>query len=145
MSQAATLYSPEVLGLATSLAAVPLTEDLPLRGSARAPVCGSVIELGAETDAKGALVRIGMRVHACAIGQASAALFAAAAKHQDRAAIVQTLGQIETWLSDPAAPLPEWPGLAAIAPAREYPARHGAIMLPWKAALAALPSVPQAR
>ncbi|WP_260921839.1 hypothetical protein [Novosphingobium sp. 9] len=31
--------------------------------------------------------------------------------------------------------LPEWPGLDAIAAARDYPARHGAVMLVWDAAL----------
>jgi hypothetical protein len=34
--------------------------------------------------------------------------------------------------------MPDWPGLAAIAPAREFPGRHGAIMLPWTAARDAL-------
>jgi hypothetical protein len=31
--------------------------------------------------------------------------------------------------------LPDWPGLATIAAARDYPGRHGALMLPWTAAL----------
>jgi hypothetical protein len=36
--------------------------------------------------------------------------------------------------------LPDWPGVEAIAAARDYPARHGAIMLPWTAARDALSS-----
>jgi len=35
---------------------------------------------------------------------------------------------------------PDWPDLALVAPARAYPARHGAMLLPWKAAAAALSS-----
>jgi len=42
------------------------------------------------------------------------------------------------WLGG-AGQMPDWPGLAAIAAARDYPARHGAILLPWRAALDALP------
>ena len=79
------------------------------------------------------------RVRACAVGQASAAIFA-------RAAADRTLEDIETahealtaWLAGAEA-MPDWPGLAAIAPARAYPARHGAIMLPWTAARDALSS-----
>ena len=33
-----------------------------------------------------------------------------------------------------------WPDLDLVAPAVAYPARHGAMLLPWKAALAALSS-----
>jgi NifU-like protein involved in Fe-S cluster formation len=34
--------------------------------------------------------------------------------------------------------MPDWPGIDLIAVARDYPARHGAIMLAWEAALSAL-------
>ncbi|QYU66279.1 hypothetical protein J4558_14920 [Leptolyngbya sp. 15MV] len=44
---------------------------------------------------------------------------------------------IALWLSG-AGPRPDWPGLELLEPARAYPARHAAILLPWKAALAAL-------
>ena len=33
---------------------------------------------------------------------------------------------------------PDWPGFDLLAPARDYPARHGAILLPFDAAIAAL-------
>jgi hypothetical protein len=47
------------------------------------------------------------------------------------------LAALTEWLAG-AGDLPGWPGLAAIAPARAFPARHGAIMLPWTAARDAL-------
>jgi NifU-like protein involved in Fe-S cluster formation len=43
------------------------------------------------------------------------------------------------WLDDEG-PAPDWPDLTLVAPARAYPARHGAMLLPWKAAAAALSS-----
>ena len=73
------------------------------------------------------------------MGQASAAIFAEAATGQDRAAIAAALAAIQAWLGE-GAELPDWPGLGAIAAAQAYPGRHGAILLPWKAALEALPS-----
>jgi NifU-like protein involved in Fe-S cluster formation len=138
VSRAETLYSPAVLALATGLAAWPLGDDLPLRGAARSPVCGSRIELGLAADAQGRIERIGLKVHACAIGQASAAIFAGQAGGKDRTGIAEALSAIEHWLANPEGPEPDWPGLNAIAAARGYPARHGAMLLPWKAALAAL-------
>lgn len=139
MAGAAVLYTPEVLALATALARYPLGDDLPLRGAARSPACGSRIELGLACDAQGRIERIGLRAQACAVGQASAAIFAAGAHGQDRASLAAALSAIEAWLRGDGA-LPDWPGLAAIAAARAYPGRHGAILLPWKAALEALPS-----
>lgn len=137
MSSSATLYTPQVLALATSLARFPLGEDLLLRAAARSPTCGSTIELGLKLGSHGAIERIGLRAHACAIGQAAAAVFAESAVGRDAMAIKATQVEIVTWLAGGA--LPDWPGFDAISPAQAYPARHGAILLPWKAALAALP------
>ena len=139
MSQATKLYTPAVLGLATGLAAYPLDPDLPHHGRARAPLCGSTLELGLALDPAGRIARIGLKAQACAIGQAAATLFAAAAPGRDRAALASALAGLEAWLTAEDAAMPDWPGLEAIAAAKGYPARHGAILLPWKAALAALP------
>lgn len=139
MASAAALYSPEVLALATSLAALPLADDLPLRGAARSPACGSTLELGLALDADDRITRVGVKAHACAIGQASAAIFVAACAGRDRAGIAASLVALEDWLSGGAA-LPDWPGLDAIAAAQAFPGRHGAMLLPWKAALDALPT-----
>ncbi|MEQ1495457.1 MAG: iron-sulfur cluster assembly scaffold protein [Novosphingobium sp.] len=139
MSAAAKLYSPEVLALATSLAAFPLIEAFPLHGSARAPLCGSTLELGLRLDPQGRISALGLKVHACAIGQASAALFARSANGKCRGDLVGALSALEAWLTSSEVSPPAWPGLDAIAAAHAYPARHGAILLPWKAALVALP------
>lgn len=138
MASTTALYTPEILALATSLARFPLTERLPHRGSARSPSCGSSLDIGLATHAHGRIEQVGLRSHACAIGQAAAAIFAAAAPGHDRAALAAAAQEIAAWLAGSA--LPSWPGFARIAPAAAYPARHGAILLPWKAALSALSS-----
>lgn len=131
------LYTPDVLALAVSLAGFPLTADFTVRGKARSRACGSTLELGLACDSMGRIAHIGLAVNACAIGQAAAALFAAGATGQSRATVAQALAQIEHWLSGEG-DAPVWPGIERLAQARAYPARHGAILLPWKAAQAAL-------
>jgi NifU-like protein involved in Fe-S cluster formation len=133
----AVLYTPEVLGLAIALARYPLTADLPLRGEARSKSCGSTIALGLALAADGTIARIGVRTQACAIGQAATAIFAQAAAGMTAEAIERTGGELVAWLAGEG-PLPDWPGLEGIAAVRDYPARHGAVLLPWSAATQAL-------
>jgi NifU-like protein involved in Fe-S cluster formation len=137
-TRAPPLYTPAILAAATGLAAWPWDEDLPLRGEARSRTCGSSMAIGFALDDQGCITHLGIRTHACAIGQAAAYAFAQAACGQTRAAIAETRDALGQWLTD-AAPLPDWPGLSLIAPARAHPSRHGAIVLAWDAALAALP------
>lgn len=136
---ATVLYTPEVLGLAVELARFPLEEDLPLRGEGRSKSCGSTIALGVAVGPDGTVERIGVRSHACAIGQAAAAIFARAAPGLGTARIRAAGEEIAAWLAGEG-DLPDWPGLGTIAAARDYPARHGAVMLPWMAAKQALSS-----
>jgi NifU-like protein involved in Fe-S cluster formation len=139
MAGAAVLYTPEVLGLATALSNYPWDEALPLHGDARSKSCGSTIALGLSTDADGKIDRIAIKSSACAIGQAAAAIFAAAATGRNAADIAFAERSISAWLNENG-PLPDWPEIDAIAAARDYPGRHGAILLAWRAASDLLPS-----
>ena len=138
---AARLYTPELLALAVDLAKWPRLAGPALHGEARSPTCGSTLALDLALDGAGRIERLGMAVRACAVGQASAAIFAREAGGRSAEDIARTLGLIEAWLAGEGT-APDWPGLAPLDPARAYPARHGAMLLPWKAALAALSSVP---
>jgi NifU-like protein involved in Fe-S cluster formation len=137
MASTTALYTPEVLALATGLARFPLDDDLTLRGNARSQSCGSTLELGLALK-DGRIAQVGLRAHACAIGQAAATIFAEAAAGRTVAEILASEHEVAAWLAG--GPLPAWPGLATIAAAAAYPARHGAVLLPWRAALSALPS-----
>lgn len=132
----AKLYNAELLGLATSLAEFPLADDLTSRGTARSPTCGSVVEVGLAQAVDGTIAAVGIKAQACAVGQAAAAIFASGARQRTAAELEATLGEVETWLAG--GDIPSWPGIAAIEAARDYPARHGAMLLPWRAALVAL-------
>ena len=135
--RAVTLYTPAVLAAATGLSAWPWDEALAFKGQARSRTCGSVLAMGLGLDGAGHIVAIGIRAHACAIGQAAAQAFAKGATGQNRTAIAAARAALGDWLAGEGG-LPDWPGLDVIAPARAYPSRHGAIVLAWDAALDAL-------
>ena len=119
------------------LAEFPLLDSHAIRGTARSKTCGSTIELGCALSADRQITALGLGVQACAIGQAAAAIFAARAIGQDRAEIAGDLAALENWLGEPESSS-FMPRLELLEPAREHPTRHGAILLPWQAALNAL-------
>lgn len=131
------LYTPDVLAATVELAAYPLSADLPLRGEARSASCGSRLELGLALGADGRIARVGIAARACAIGQASAAIFASGVVGRAARDVIDAHGAIARWLAGDG-PMPDWPRLSLVAPAAAYPARHGAMLLPWTAAMRAL-------
>jgi NifU-like protein involved in Fe-S cluster formation len=144
MSSPERLYTPELLGLAVELAEYPLRDDLPLRGSARSRSCGSTLDIALAIDDDGRVTEIGMRVRACAVGQAAAAIFARSVIGSTADEITAAGDAIARWLVD-GGELPGWPDLEMLAAARDFPGRHGAMMLPWNAARDALCTISSAR
>lgn len=134
------LYSPQLLSLAVELADYPFDLNAPFAGEARSRSCGSSIALSCSAG----LDELGLRTSACAVGQAAAAIFARHCKGKSEEQISSALSQIEAWLAGEEA-MPDWPDLHLIKPAREFPGRHGAIVLPWRAALDALSKAGQSR
>ena len=144
MAGADKLYTPDLLALAVALADYPPDLSLPLHGHARSKSCGSTLALDLGRDGEGRIAALGLQVRACAVGQAAAAIFARAAAGRTLDDIATAHAALTAWLTG-SGELPRWPGLAAIAPARDFPARHGAIMLPWTAARDALSTPAAAR
>ena len=138
------LYTPEILGLAVELAAYPRLASPDRTAEARSRTCGGTLALDLALDGGGRVDALGLGVSACAIGQAAAAIFAREARGRGPEEMLAALGEIETWL-DAGRAMPNWPGIAALEPATAFPARHGAILLPWKAAVDALCKEPLAR
>lgn len=144
MAATTALYTPRVLSLATSLADFPPRPDLALHGSARSKACGSALAVDLSVSTGAAIDSLGLAAHACAIGQAAAAIFARHARGRDAVSIAATLAAFDAWLGA-SGPMPDWPEIDAIAAARDFPGRHGAMLLPWKAALGALSTAPNPR
>ncbi|GGD51333.1 iron-sulfur cluster assembly scaffold protein [Erythrobacter arachoides] len=138
------LYTPQLLAAAVELANYPPIPEAALHGEARSPFCGSTIALDLLLDDDGRITRTGMQVRACAVGQAAAAVFARHVTGRGAADLLAAHDAIASWLAGEGE-APDWPDMALIAPARAFPGRHGAIVLPWKAAIAALSTVPASR
>jgi NifU-like protein involved in Fe-S cluster formation len=135
----APLYTTEILRLAASLPAPEHLEHVDGRAARRSPTCGS--SLLAEVQMKdGRIEALSQTVLSCAFGQASAALVAREAVGRTRSEVEAALGQLSGWLSGESGDSPGWPGFEALSPARPRTGRHGAILLPLRALLAAIDS-----
>lgn len=130
-------YTREILRLAASLGEPGGLERVDGEAARRSPTCGATISV-AVTVEDGRVVALSQRVEACAFGQAAAALMAAGASGTDASAARAALAAIERWLKGDDAAVAAWPGLDVLAPARERPGRHGAILLPFQALAGAI-------
>lgn len=132
------LYNRDILRLAVSLPPGDRIDNADGSAQRRAPICGSRIAADVNLDGGGRIANLAIRASACALGQASAAilrLHAAGHDHDDIAAIRAGLAAM---LQDEAPPPAIWPQLTLLGAARDFPARHGAILLPYDATLAAI-------
>ena len=133
----APLYTTEILRLATSLHGLRRLEREDGQAEVRSPTCGSVVTTAVQLDEQGRVAAVSQKVHACAFGQASSALVERGAIGRAADDVQTALGELTAWLADEGAE-PDWPGIAALAPARSRKSRHGAILLPFRALVAAL-------
>jgi NifU-like protein involved in Fe-S cluster formation len=134
----APLYTTEILRLAASLQELRELDREDGRAELRSPTCGSRITMRVELDDDRRVRMISQQVHACAFGQASAALVQKHAIGRDHAQIADALVTISRWLALEQDEFGDWPGIAALEPARPRKGRHGAILLPFRALLAAM-------
>jgi NifU-like protein involved in Fe-S cluster formation len=134
----APLYTTEILRLAASLPEPNALERVDVAAEARSPTCGSTLLVEVQLDDAGRVRALSQRVHACAFGQASAALLAAGAEGRNAAEIADAAAELRGWLAGEREDPGSWPGLSALAPARSRRSRHGAILLPFNALVAAL-------
>ena len=134
----APLYTTEILRLAASLPEPRPLDRIDGESEQRSPTCGSTVRLQVQLDEDGRVIAISQQVHACAFGQASASLLAAGATRRSRDEVQAAVDDLTVWLAGDRDESGDWPGLSALAPARSRKSRHGAILLPFKALLAAM-------
>lgn len=134
-------YSTEVLRLAA---------DIPRLGRLAAPhasarkvsrLCGSSLDLDLCVD-DGKVSDLALELEACALGQAAASVLAREAVGASPEEIRVVREALRGMLKE-GRPMPDgrFAALAVLAPARDYPARHGSVMLAFDAACAALDSL----
>ena len=132
----APLYTMEILRLAGSLPDPLHLERVDGMAQLRSPTCGSTVHTEVKLDG-GTVTTLSQQVRACAFGQSSAALVAKHAPGRTRDDVAQALANLAGWL-DGGLDEPDGWGFDALAPARSRTSRHGAILLPLRALLAAI-------
>ena len=131
------LYTRDILRLAASIPGQKSFAEMGDAAVLRSTTCGSRVAMRVSLDDAGRVASIEQAVEACAFGQAAAAaLVGAGAIGLTEAEAAAALAGVEQWLDqDVAEP---WPGLNVLDPARARRGRHGAILLPFRALVAAI-------
>ncbi len=131
------LYNRDILRLASLLVAGDRLDNPDGSAEARSPICGSRIQADIKFADDGSIAAVALRANACALGQASAAILHANVVGEDASSISRTRNEIEQALKGDAEMPSHWPELVLLMPAKDYPSRHAAILLPYDALLAA--------
>ena len=131
---ASALYTTDILRLATTIPHLGRLADAHGTSERRSPLCGSRITVDVRTDAQGRVTDLGQVVSACALGQAAANLMASRVIGHSATEIEDVARALADWLAGRDARPADWPELAVFEAAVDYPARHGAICLPFEAA-----------
>lgn len=105
------------------------------------PVCGSRITVDIAVK-DGVVSDYAQDIHACALGQSSAAVLAEKVVGRGAAELRKVAEQVRAMLVDGAPPPDgDWAGLAILAPVHQHRTRHGAVMLPFEAVIDAITEV----
>ena len=121
------LYTRDILRLAVSIPHQQRLEHPDGSAEQRSRTCGSVVTADVVITDDETLELLGLTINACALGQASAAILGAEA-------IGRTVCDIVRARSD----FPgDWQNMDKLAVAKDHRGRHGAILLPYDALIAA--------
>lgn len=127
------LYNREILRLAAAIPHGERLTDPDASAEKRSPICGSRVTVDVRVGPDGRVSELGMLVRACALGQASAALFGEHAIGRSASELAATRDALTAWLAGAGAQ-PDWPGIAVLGPAIPHSARHPSIRLAFEAA-----------
>lgn len=131
------LYNRDILRLAASLVAGDRLEHADGVAEARSPICGSRIQAEISFADDGAIEAVALRANACALGQASAAIVRGNAIGTRLDTLATIRAALAAALSGKGEMPGDWPELTLLTPAKDYPSRHAAILLPYDAVLSA--------
>lgn len=131
------LYSARLLQLAADLPRLGRLPAPDARAERTAKLCGSRVSVEVTVD-EGVVTGFAQEVQACALGQASAAVLGEAVVGARVEEVEEARDKLRAMLKEGATP-PDgrFATLAALAPVRDYPARHASTMLAFEAAAAA--------
>ena len=128
------LYNRDILRLAATIPHARRLERPQASVERRSPTCGSRVVVDIVLDAEGRIAELGQVVNACALGQASAALMGRHAVGRTADEIGAARDELGAFLKGRSGDPGSWPGIELLAAARDFPARHASILLPFEAA-----------
>jgi NifU-like protein involved in Fe-S cluster formation len=130
----AALYNRDILRLAAAIPHQGRLSGPHASADKSSPVCGSRVTVDVVLDSSGRISALGQEVNACALGQASAALFGAEALGTTVLEIAAARDSLSAYLKGESEEPGTWPGLSILGVARPFAARHASILLPFEAA-----------
>lgn len=133
----AALYTRDILRLATSNPIEDRLHDAQGSAECHSQTCGSRIIADVDMAADATVTRAGFEINACALGQASASIVGQNIMGKSRAEIAQARDQLAHYLSGAQINPGDWKNIEMLKSAKDHPGRHGAILLPFDAILAA--------
>lgn len=127
-------YSMDVIRLAADIPNLGRLEGAQASVRKVSRICGSELTLDLSLDPDGRVAALGLDLQACALGQASASVFARDVIGASRAEIEAGRDALKAMLREGAPPpAGRFAGLAALQPAAGYRQRHGSILLAFEA------------
>jgi NifU-like protein involved in Fe-S cluster formation len=128
------LYRRDLLRLAADVSHAGHLPAPHASGTAHNPTCGDKVSVDLNLE-HGRIVALAHDTHACVLAQASAALLARLGPGRTPPDMEALAGAVEAMLAGGPAPAPDY---AAFNGVTALPGRHTCVMLPLRAALAAL-------
>jgi len=135
------LYPKAMLRMAADAAGAGALPDPDGVGSAHNPACGDRVTVQVAL-AGGRITALAHRTQACVLAQASAALLAGQATGLDAEALAGLAGRVKAWLAE-GGEVPA--GYGVFEGAADHAGRHACVLLPLRAALAALEQAQEGR
>ncbi len=129
-------YTIDILRLAASIPGQRSFAEMGDAAVLRSATCGSKVAVRVTLNGEGRVTSLEQAVEACAFGQAAAAMVGDGAIGMTSEEAAAALAGVERWLEDDCAE--PWPGIGMLDPARARRGRHGAILLPFRALIAAI-------
>ena len=124
------LYSQRILALAADVPHHTRLDAPDTTITKRSPLCGSTVTVDVTLDDEGRVAAFGQDVKACALGQASAAVFAGEVIGRSLEEVRAARDGLKAMLREQAEPPPApFDGYETLLPARDYRNRHASILL----------------
>ena len=132
------LYSGSILELASDIPFCEPLSDADATVKKRSPLCGSTVTVDLCVE-DGRISSFGQDVKACALGQASASIFASQIVGRSAFEIENARDELKSMLKEGGPiPSPPFDGYEVLIPARDFKNRHDSIMLVLEATLEAV-------